>query len=140
MERERFHKTFRHLSPKETIRMQCLACVGGHRKDVESCDGDDPAFHQCPYHPYRLGKNRPSIKILRQFCLQCLGDSLTFVRECETQGCFNHPYRLGKNPARRGNGQNANTMAMVRAKKRVLGLRNLVYFERSTINRDKGIC
>lgn len=142
MEREKFHKTLHHLSPKETIRAQCLACVGGHKKEVASCNGDGsiPGFHSCSFHPFRLGKGRPSIKILRQFCVQCMGGSLVFVRECETQDCPSHPYRMGKNPAKRGNGQNADRMAVVRAKKRTLSLRNSVHFERSTTNQGKGTC
>lgn len=120
MGREKFHKTLHHLSPKETIRAQCLACVGGHKKEVASCNGDGsiPGFHSCSFHPFRLGKGRPSIKILRQFCVQCMGGSLVFVRECGTEDCFIHPYRLGKNPARVGIGRSRAEMALLRSKVR----------------------
>ena len=45
-------------SPKQTIRAYCIYCNGGKAKEIESCDADgkDPAFHACPFHPYRTGK------------------------------------------------------------------------------------
>jgi len=91
-------------SPRATIRAYCLHCIGGHRKEVESCSANDPAYHQCAFHPFRNGKKRASVKIMRQFCLQCMGGSPALVRECETGDCPIHPFRFGKNPARSGKG------------------------------------
>lgn len=120
MEREISCTKSHHLSPKEAINEQCLACVGGHKKEVASCNGDGsiPGFHSCSFHPFRLGKGRPSIKIMRRFCLQCMGGSLVFVRDCETEDCFIYQYRLGKNPARAGIGRCMAQMALLRSKNR----------------------
>jgi hypothetical protein len=101
-----------HKSPLETIRAFCVSCVGGHSKEVISCDGDGkiPGFMSCPFHPFRLGRGRPSVKIMRKFCLQCQGDSYLFVTECGTENCLIHPYRFGKNPARTGKGASQEQM------------------------------
>lgn len=109
-------------SPSRTIRAFCLACVGGHRKDVASCDGDSkiPGFMSCPFHPFRLDHGRVSVKIMRKFCLQCQGGSYIFVKECETDDCLIHPFRFGKNPARAGKGQSAAQMASLRSKKQAV--------------------
>jgi len=120
MEREISSNKNHHLSPKGAIRAQCLACVGGHKKEIASCNGDGsiPGFHICPFHPYRLGKGRLSIKLIRKFCLQCMGGSKIFVKECPTEDCKVHAFRFGKNPARAGIGRNRAEMALLRSKVR----------------------
>ena len=94
------------MTPGRAIRIFCLGCTGGVYGEVESCDGDgtDPAYHACPFHPYRMGRGRPSVRITRKFCLQCMGETPSLVRECETIDCPCHLYRMGKNPARIGKG------------------------------------
>lgn len=107
-------------TPIEAIRAQCLACTGGDKKEVATCNGDGRilGYHICPFHPYRLSKGRPSVKIIRKFCLQCMGGSKTFVKECETEDCPVYHYRMGKNPMRKGIGQSKDRMAIVRSKNR----------------------
>jgi hypothetical protein len=91
-------------TPGNTIRAYCVYCNGGVFKEVESCDADgkDPNFKKCPFHPYRMGKGKPSVKLIRKFCLQCMGvserDNSNIVGECETIDCLCFPYRFGKNP------------------------------------------
>ena len=99
-----------HRSPLETIRSYCVYCNGEKHAEIFLCDADGktPGFNVCPFHPYRMGKGRPSVKVIRAFCLQCLGGNLSFVRDCETTDCYCHPYRMGKNPARTGKGNFAN--------------------------------
>ena len=46
----------------------------------------------------------PRVKVLRQYCLECMGGRKDFVRECKSDDCMIHRYRLGKNPARVGIG------------------------------------
>lgn len=96
----------KNKSPRETIRAYCIYCNGGKAKEVVMCDanGSDPVFHACPFHPYRVGRGRPSVKVIRKFCLQCMGGGMDFVRECETADCLCHPYRMGKNPTRTNKG------------------------------------
>jgi hypothetical protein len=106
-------------SPLQIIRAQCLVCTGGHVKEVASCDGDGkrPGFMSCVFHLFRLGKGRPSVKIMRKYCLHCKGNSYILVKECPTIDCLIHPFRFGKNPARAGVGQSAAQMALLRSKK-----------------------
>ena len=124
-----------HKSPLKTIVSFCASCVGGHGKEVASCDGDGtiPGFMSCTFHPFRLGRGRPSVKIMRKFCLLCQGGSYLFVKECVTEDCLIHPYRLGKNPARTGKGRSAAQMASLRSKKQAVRKANAVYFKRSAV-------
>lgn len=39
------------------------------------------------------------VKAIREFCLECCGDSSAAVKEC-TATCPLHPFRLGRNPYR----------------------------------------
>jgi hypothetical protein len=121
-----------HKSPSRTIRSFCIFCVGGHRKDVTTCDGDGkmPGFMSCPFHPFRLGNGRPSVKIMRKFCLECMGGGMSAVKECSTDDCLIHPFRFGKNPARAGKGKSAVQMASLRSKKQAVSKETPVYFER----------
>lgn len=53
-----------------------------------------------------LGHHKqPLLKVLRSFCLQCMGGNAAEVRRCTSPGCALFPYRMGKNPfsGRRGN-------------------------------------
>ena len=120
-------------SPREAIKAHCLHCTGNNRKEVQTCDGTDPSYRVCVFHPYRMGLKRPSVKIMRKFCLQCMGESLVMVKECETKNCIVHPFRFGKNPARIGKGQNAEQMAFVRSKKQIVSLQKSVQNQRSAI-------
>ena len=100
------NERLKQMTPGSAIRAFCVSCCGGVFGEVKSCDGDgtDPAFHACPFHRYRMGRGRPSVKTMRKFCLQCMGGTSSFVRECDTRDCSCYPYRMGKNPARIGKG------------------------------------
>ena len=89
-------------TPKEALRAYCVHCVGGIYSEVESCDANKEGWHICPFHSFRMGKGRPSVKVFRKFCLQCMGNRSDFVRDCETRDCLCHSYRMGKNPSRIG--------------------------------------
>lgn len=41
---------------------------------------------------------RPLLKVIREFCLRCMGDNAAEVRRCTNPACSLWPYRLGKNP------------------------------------------
>ena len=94
------------MTPGSAIRSFCVSCCGGASGEVKYCDGDgrEPAFDACTFHRYRLGRGRPSVKIIRKLCLQCMGGAPSYVRECETTDCPCYPYRMAKNPARVGKG------------------------------------
>ena len=98
--------TIEKMTPGSAIRAHCVSCCGGVLGEVKSCDGDgtDPDYYACPFHGFRMGRGRPSVKIIRKHCLQCMGESPSLVRECDTTDCACYPYRMGKNPARLGKG------------------------------------
>jgi hypothetical protein len=91
-------------TPKQTVQAWCGTCVQSTRRsEVENCGGYlvYATGKPCPFYEYRLGGKRVPMSAFRQFCLSCMGGSVTFVRECETN-CLLHPFRLGKNPHIRG--------------------------------------
>ena len=88
------------LSPKKAVLLFCKQCVGA-ATEIESCGGKD-----CPFYPYRLGKGRPPLKVIRKQCLLCMGGTRQFVKECTTTDCPLYPYREGTNPNRSGIGGN----------------------------------
>ena len=90
----------KHLTPLMTVRAYCLQCTGG--VSPECCDANDPQYHVCPFYQYRKGKGRPSVKIFRKFCLNCMGGYSDLVRDCGTTDCLCYPYRMGSNPAMTG--------------------------------------
>lgn len=40
------------------------------------------------------------VKAIREFCLDCCGDSPSTVKDCTSVNCALYPFRLGKNPYR----------------------------------------
>jgi hypothetical protein len=121
-------------SPSRTIRAHCHYCVQSRSdSEVGNCTGHIvfATGKPCPFYEYRMGNKRPSVKIMRQFCLECVGGSKKAVGDCETSDCLIHPFRFGKNPARTGKGQSAARMASLRSKKQVVSKENPAYFERS---------
>lgn len=97
-----------HKSPSKTIHEHCHYCVQSRSdSEVENCTGHIvyATGKPCPFYEYRTGGRRPSVKLFRQFCLECMGGSMVAVRECSTTDCLIFPYRFGKNPARTRKGQ-----------------------------------
>lgn len=112
-----------HRPPKQTIRAYCHYCVQSRSDaDIENCTGYIvyATGKPCLFYDYRIGHNRPSVKVMRLFCLECQGNNMTFVRECETVDCLIHPYRMGKNPARIGKGASKERMLEISLKRAVV--------------------
>lgn len=105
---------------KQAIREQCRACVGlrpGQALDeVRNCGGHTvyATGKPCPFYPFRLGVGRPRLRIIRLFCLECMGGHSTFVTDCTTADCPLHFFRMGKNPMRKSS-RTPEEMAAVRA-------------------------
>lgn len=122
-----------HKSPSRTIRTHCHYCVQSRSdSEVENCTGYSvfTTGKPCSFYEYRLGKKRASVKVLRKFCLDCMGGNKEAIRECSTCDCLIHPFRFGKNPARAGKGQSAAQMASLRSKKQTVSKENPIHFER----------
>ena len=127
-------KNLTHKTPSQTIHSHCHYCVQSKSgSEVENCTGHIvlATGAPCPFYEYRMGKKRCSVKIMRQFCLDCMGGNKTAVKECPTDDCLIHPFRLGKNPALKGKGKTPAEMAQIRTHRRPVGKENLVCFERS---------
>ena len=108
-------------TPGKSIHAFCVDCVPSHNvKDffvdcvrshnVKDCGGDKMVSGQgnnkgaCYFFPYRMGRGRPSVKLIRRFCLECMGGSQLLVRKCSSTNCAIFRFRMGKNPARAGQG------------------------------------
>jgi len=97
-----------NVTPLQAIRRFCIQCVGNEPFQVSTCGGDKCLNGGCDkngvcyFYKYRMGKGRPSVKLIRKMCLWCQVGSDQFVRECgeveDNLGCSLHPYRMGKNP------------------------------------------
>lgn len=85
------------LSPLLTIRKYCRGCVET-MQDIKTCGGKELAFGPCPFYPFRLKRGRPRLRVLRNFCIDCMGGSLKSINECPTKTCPVWPYRMGHRP------------------------------------------
>jgi hypothetical protein len=128
-------KRKKYKTPSETIMSYRRYCVQSRSDlEVDNCTGHIvyATGKPCPFYEFRMGGKRCSVKIMRQFCLECEGNSKAAVKECPTDDCLLHPFRLGKNPALKGKGKSPTEMAQIRALRMPLGKENPVYFKRSS--------
>jgi hypothetical protein len=95
------------MTPGKAIRSICVACVGSAH-EVRDCGGNECFNGQgdengvCYFWPFRMGRGRPSVKLIRKFCLECMDGGYQLVEGCQDQYCPLHQYRFGKNPKRAG--------------------------------------
>jgi len=93
------------ITPQRAIRKFCVACVGSAH-EVTDCGGEACVGGQgdengvCYFYRYRLGKGegRPSVKLIRRFCLECMSGHRKLVAGCQAENCCLHQFRFGKNP------------------------------------------
>jgi len=95
-------------SPLRSIRAMCLECIVYVSDEVKGCTIPD-----CPLYPFRLGrsvKGKSRLKAINQHCRECMGGSLSMVKDCHSgprladdePGCPVHEYRAGHNPKLKG--------------------------------------
>lgn len=99
------------LTPKESLRAYCTLCLSLKRnesREIKNCQGNLYPRGPCPFYPYRLGK-RPSVRVFREFCLQCMNGYRAYVLECTNEKCPCWPYRMGTNPSLAGRGISEST-------------------------------
>lgn len=97
------------LTPQKAIRKYCIECIGGTPGEVKHCGGNrlfgdaGDGNNQCWFYPYRFGrgKGKPTLKLIRKHCLECMGNSYQLVSECPTSKCPVFIYRFGKRMNRR---------------------------------------
>jgi hypothetical protein len=85
----------KRLTPRQAIREHCIDCVGG-ASAVRDCQGEELYDGPCIFFHCRLGTGRPSVKLIRKFCLYCMGGSWKLVKGCPSMPCPFLPYRMGK--------------------------------------------
>jgi hypothetical protein len=93
------------MTPQEAIRKFCVQCVGSVY-EVKWCGGEICIGNQgdrngvCYLYPYRHGRGagKPSVKLIRKFCLECMAGKKKSVAECPAVDCTLHRFRFGKNP------------------------------------------
>lgn len=125
----------KHKTPFGTIQSYCHYCVQSRSdSEVENCTGHIvfTTGAPCPFYEYRMGRKRSSVKIMRRFCLDCMGGNKAAVKECSTYDCLIYPFRFGKNPALARKGKSPDEMAQINALRRPSVKGNPVYFERSS--------
>ena len=120
-------------TPGEAIHKFCVACVGGSPFEVKNCGGEKclnggcASSGECSFYKFRLGNGRPSVKLIRRYCLYCTSGDLEYVRECPDgikhggmASCALYPFRMGRNP-------NINLSDVEKAKRsqRLAGIRGL---------------
>ena len=103
-------------TPGHAIHSFCVQCAGSPF-EVKDCGGDKCLNGGCDkngvcwFYRHRLGKDRPSVKLIRRYCLWCQGGSSELVKNCiegqnhnGVEACSLFPYRQGRNPKRAGMG------------------------------------
>lgn len=101
------------------VRKHCVDCVGGSYRQAENCsagpDAPQPCY-RCTLYPFRMGKNPPAVgdrrnrcktKLIRKYCLDCMGDSRKLVRQCPSTSCALWPFRMGAVPSTRNKANRA---------------------------------
>jgi hypothetical protein len=93
--------TQQRKTPGQAIHAYCVSCVGSPYA-VRACGGDvligaaRGKGGVCFFYKYRLGTGRPSVKLIRRYCLECMQGSSETVRNCSSVDCPVYPYRFGR--------------------------------------------
>jgi hypothetical protein len=96
IERKKWHGIkFRNLTPKFLIHKHCAMCTGS-TVAANKCKGNKLLLGPCLFFRIRNSTGKISTKIIRRFCLECMGKSSERVDNCKSTGCYLHPYRSGK--------------------------------------------
>jgi len=92
-----------NLTPGKAIRKFCVNCAGNSLM-VKNCGGDKLLNKDegnngvCYFYKFRMGKGRPSVKLIRKMCIECTGKSYNIIANCPSTDCPLYKYRFGKNP------------------------------------------
>lgn len=96
------------MTPGKSIRKFCVQCVGGEPYQVKTCGGEhylnggtkrqSSGKEVCLFWNNRMGRGRPSVKLIRKMCRWCMSDSSQQIAECHATDCALHEFRFGTNP------------------------------------------
>lgn len=85
------------MGPLKAIRLHCSECYSGLAKECSGRLLDDTI---CLLHPYRMGKGRVRLKVIKAYCLKCTNGKLDdCIGDCTLQD-----FKYGTNPNRKGIG------------------------------------
>jgi hypothetical protein len=90
------------ITPRQAVRKHCIDCVG-RASEVRNCGGNglwntNGSTYECMFYKYRMGKGRPTVKLIHNFCIWCIGTGERAVERCPSKTCPFLPYRMGRNP------------------------------------------
>lgn len=102
-------------TPLSSIRKRCLDCREV-RTDIKNCEFGLESNDPCALYPFRMGKGRPKMRDIREYCLWCVCSNYREVELCPIKNCPLWVYRLGKNPAYKD--FKGNPIALEKARKR----------------------
>jgi hypothetical protein len=75
------------------IRKNCLACNGsGPRARFVQCTNTACRMHMLHKRHFR-GTDEELLRAVRAYCLDCMGDMRSLVRNCENTSCAMYPIR-----------------------------------------------
>jgi hypothetical protein len=106
------------LEPRQTVNKYCTDCLGmtqRNTKEISACEGNRAANGACPLYPVRVS-GRVTLRIMRAYCIYCMGGNKVMVKECTTTACGLWHYRLGRNPSLTGLRKGGDHLVMHRFK------------------------
>jgi len=67
--------------------------------EVEAANRENREVQLADEQLAQLGHRKRSLaKVIRSFCIDCMGGNRAEVRRCTSVGCDLYPYRMGSNP------------------------------------------
>lgn len=92
-------RTDKRNTKAECIKIKCLECSNGNKKEVLNCK-----IKNCPLHRYRTGEKTveqyaeklTKQQAIRKYCLECYMDNIKAVKNCIFKDCALWRYRKGK--------------------------------------------
>ena len=92
-------RTDKRNTKAECIKIKCLECSNGNKKEVLNCK-----IKNCSLHRYRTGEKTveqyteklTKQQAIRKYCLECYMDNIKAVKNCIFKDCALWRYRKGK--------------------------------------------
>lgn len=91
-----------HINRRRACRLMCVECMGWNEanREVDLCDGKGLAGPVCPLLDFKEMLTQQNAakrsRATREFCLECMGGSVSLVTECTAVYCPLYAYR--RNP------------------------------------------
>lgn len=92
-----------HINRRRACRLTCVECQGWDESDrgVRECDGKLLDGTVCPLVDFKEMRTTQNAakrsRATREFCIACMGGSISLVAECSSVYCPLYPYRRSPN-------------------------------------------